>query len=172
MTKDSFRVKRCLIFRDFSKVLNFASHERFFLFGFISCTLPFYYSYCCFTFMKNTILIIRFPGGSPSTVSLWFAINLVYKMLPHWRWWELLDIQSTDVGLHQEFGTSVWSKQTGAPAELRACRRAWSGFGPANCSKITGTLASELKFFFVLCPVFSLLCHSLSSGLWICPLSH
>lgn len=117
-------------------------------------------------------VIICFPGGSPSTVSLWFAINLVYKMLPHWRWWELLDIQSTDVGLHQEFGTSVWSKQMGAPAELRACGRAWSGFGPANCSKITGTLASELKFFFVLCPVFSLLCHSLSSGLWICPLSH
>ena len=117
-------------------------------------------------------VIIRFPGGSPSTVSLWFTINLVYKMLPHWRWWELLDIQSTDVELHQEFGTCVWSKQMCAPAELHACGWAWSGFGPANCSKITGTLASELKFFFVLCPVFSLLCHSLSSGLWICPLSH
>lgn len=126
-----------------------------------------------YLYEKYHRVIICFPGGSLSATSLWFAINLVYnKMLPHRRRWELLDIQPTDVGLHLEFGTCVWCTQTGASAELHACRWAWPGFGPANCSKITGTLVSELKFFFVLCPVFSLLCRSLSSGLWICPLSH
>ena len=102
MRKDSFRGKRCLVFRAFLKVLAFVFSWKVFLFGFIS------FSYCYYWFIfikKKTLDEYEFSRWEPicciplihNTPCMPGAYN---NTLPHWSQWELFDVQSTDVGLH------------------------------------------------------------------------
>lgn len=131
---------------------SFCFSFKIFLFGFISCTLSFSYCYYWFIFYekKNNWLIMNFPGESPSAASLWYTIYLVYQVLTAIYYTTevsgnclMSSPQTWDCTY--ELGISVSSRYMGASAELHACGWAQSGFGPADFSKITSTLISELK---------------------------
>lgn len=152
MTKDSFRGKRCLVFWAFLKVLAFASHLRFFCLALSAVPYPFLIVITGLFFMKkkNNWMIMNFPGESPSAASLWYTIYLVYQVLTAIYYTTevsgnclMSSPQTWDCTY--ELGISVSSRYMGASAELHACGWAQSGFGPADFSKITSTLISELK---------------------------
>lgn len=146
--------------------------ERVFLFGFINCALILFLFLLAVNFMKKQHwVIMNFPCESPSAASLWYSIHLLYPVLttiPH-----PAAVGGNYLMSDPQKGLHLWTWHPCLiPITWVLLGGLSQGLAPRLFRNLRARSSGSWNYFLALCPVFSLLCHCLSRGLWICLLSH